>query len=829
MCYNYAWAFHELQIKEILGIANERAVTEIKDFVLKPWDSHPDAKIATGLVLPGSNIANHFKLFDRMKHVLRNIPRVYVVSLNSKHFPNLKSAIAWIVKSVTEKYDGNTNTENNSLPSYNDNPSGIDTENQDELNGPLAYDKRLRYDLEILAEWCKALVLRDKSISSLNDIRIVVSIDDAHALDTNILAGLIKQMQSYISQIPFKLILSIAKSIDVFQESVKRSCIRMLEGTSINAHLTGCLEEVILDTVLESTNPKTLLIGPNTFRNIIRRQRESLESIDSFVSALKYTYMTYFYSNPLSIIPTLYKNDKLEYPNKFLTSSHYAAVRLLPSFRVLVENLAETDPSKVRPLLEDDSVLLTYIRKAVHEFNEYKNTILYGIMVLEALQQFTYSGSEAEEKPSNNTQPLHSRIDLYSSALLGEIPTSEWFKYIQLNYAKGGLTALVELLRLTDPDRDADVWPCAISPVPAPFATFYRWVFTEHSDLLLLLLDPDNGNLPRHDAEALLLNDIQMTSKFVSAFRQISESFFNMILQKVFTVEDPGRPKNGILEPQMQTSYGNSSHAQPEIDSNVKPEESTSESPIFASSEFSSSTVVASSGFPKPKGSGGVGVGHWYKSYFLNELFVIDNPALQENVFVPTYRAAIDMALSNPKHYWGDIGHIAAKERQKAAFEEYLEKKQGHERAKPKDPVAEQDKVIKSEKESLDHPYDENHVRMVSALAATAIATDSSTKNSNEQPVVSENEWSASALAYEPHLSIIYTLYRESALYINIYDYYSAFMSVIKQPQDEGDPLFERRALAWFLQSVAELKSLGILRDSKRKFECVEKLIWRDL
>lgn len=868
VCYSYAWDFHQSRITKILDQANERAVNEIKDFVLQSWDSHPDSRIAAGLVLPGSNIANHFKLFDRMKQVLKSIPNVYVVSLNSKDVANLKTAVSLIVKTITEK-DENGNSTNAQKQST---PMTSDTIQQqsntiDEFNEPLTYDKRLRYDLEILADWCKSVVRKDNSIKSLNDIRIVVSIDDAHSFDSNILAGLIKQMQSYISQIPFKLILSVATSIDVFQENTKRSCIRMLEGTTINAHLTGCLEEVILDTVLETTNPKSILIGPHTFRNIIRRQRESLESIDSYVSALKYTYMTYFYSNPLSIIPTLHKNNNLVFSNKYLTPSHYAAVRLLPSFQTLVETLAETDPSKVRPLIEDDSVLLSFIKQGIDTFNAYKNNLLYGIMVLEALQQFTYTGPEAETSAFFTTQPTHSRIDLYSAALLGEIPRSEWFEFMCINYAKGGITALVELLRLTDPNRDlTTVWPCTISPVPPPFAEFHEWVLSKYGTnkktddkkygnddvcddgenekkdeeeeeagegLLGQLLDFENGYTAQADANDRLLEDIKLSAKFVYAFRDICKHFFDMLTQKVFPLRDKQRPKRSILEKQTPT-YSNA------LTNGAKSKQKTSKGSSKPSSSTSSTSASSSSTSSfKPIGSAREEAGHWYKSYFLHELFVVDIPALQENVFSPTYRAAIDMALSNPKHYWGDIALVSAREKQRAAFRRFMEKKKRSETANAnansstKESGNTDGKAMEKQSNLLEsnNGGDEDGIndKDVDKTQRKSTSTTNTITTTDPSPTSSENEWSASSMAYDPHLSIMYTLYRESAMYINIYDFYTAFMAVIKQPQDADDPLFERKALAWFLQGVAELKSLGVLRDSKRKFECVEKLVWRDL
>lgn len=709
-----------------------------------------------------------------MKLVLKETPHVHVVSVSSKDVVNLKTAIAYIIKHLTEKEETSSSSTSGGNNSSNQDPSIVTTDILGDDNVSLHYDKRLRYDFEILADWCKSVVQKDDQLKSLHDMRVVISIDDAHSFDASILTSILKQLQSYISKIPVKLILSVATSIDVFQENLRRSCIRMLQGTSINAHLTGCLEEVILDTVLEPSDPTDILIGPNTFRNIIRRQRESLESIDAFVSSLKYTYMTYYYSNPLSILPSLLMKDpNLPYGTAFLTPSHYHAVRLLPSFKVYIGQIMESNPQLVEPLFEDDSILHEHILKGLKEFILYKNRILYGIMVLEALQQYTYS-----EIPENSK--IISRIDLYSSALLGEISTSSFFSQTERNYARGSLTALSELLRITCPNRSPNIWPCNIDEVPDSFAEFHSKVLAEHKDLLsqFFFLNEDTTSdkylTVKPDSD---IQNPESATKFVRIFRDISSAFFSMLRQEVF------------------------------LDSN-----SRSENPRVR-------TRVTGT----------------YSSYFLNELFIVDTPSLHENVFVPTYRAAIEMALSNPSHYWGEMAIVAAREKQKQAFEKFIKSSSINNHA---DKLKNSNNLQVSGKQTTNKPDSKPDEVNNDVIIVSSNEVETNEKNGEEQTeedneivtnIQSENEWSASAMAYDPHLCIMYTLYRESSLYINIFDFYTAFMTVLKQPQDENDPLFERKALAWFLQAVAELKLLGILRDSKRKFECVEKLVWRDL
>lgn len=692
----------------------------IPDFLFFVF-SHPDARISTAIVLPGSNIANHIKLFDRMKAVLHQTPHVYVASLGSKDMCNLKTAIAFLIKNLTENEEVN---------------------GTDDTEEGLHYDKRLRYDFDILAEWCRTKVRKDEGLNSLHDMRIVISIDDAHSFDIGILTSLIKQLQSYITRIPLKLVLSVATSIYVFQENMRRSCIRLIHGISINAHLTGCLEEVMLDTLLEANDPTDLLIGPNAFRNIVRRQRESLESIDSFVSSLKYTYMTYFYSNPLSIIPSLLAHDStLSYHTPFITKYHYSAVRLLPSFKVYIEDNLKDLPEEMVSILDDDEKLFPHIRHGVSAFLQYKARLLYGINILEALQQYVYF--DKNSSPSTPRAPV-SRIDLYSAALMGEILKSKFYRNFKIYLPKSTVPALSELLRMLKPDRPDDLWPCYINPMPKPFMDLYYRILEQYNTTIGQFLQLDNNF-------SIISGSTQTQDQavaFVNLFRSICNMFFETLEEEVF-------------------------------------------------------------------------VGGSYKAFFLHELFIVDTPSLQDNVFMPTYRAAIEMALSNPNHYWGEIAVIAARERQKVLFKEYMAKKQkngvanGHEIVDPS--------LLENNDET------ENGVTAAEEPKSLEESLESSSSSTALTKQPSENEWSASAMAYDPHLCILYTLYRESSLFINIYDYYTAFSSVIKQPQDENDPTFERRSLAWFLQGVAELKLLGILRDSKRKFECVEKLVWRGL
>lgn len=73
--------------------------------------------------------------------------------------------------------------------------------------------------------------------------------------------------------------------------------------------------------------------------------------------------------------------------------------------------------------------------------------------------------------------------------------------------------------------------------------------------------------------------------------------------------------------------------------------------------------------------------------------------------------------------------------------------------------------------------------------------------------------------------TVLYQLTRESSVYINIFDLYSAFKELSKPTRNNLD--WDRQIMAIFLETITAFKIIGILRDCKRKFECVEKVSWK--
>lgn len=586
-----------------------------------------------------------------MKVELDMLPNVYLVSINSKDFVNFKTALNHIVKNLTEK-----------------NSKGEPTVNEDDDD--LRYDKRLRYDLDIVAEWCRRLVKNDPSLNDLGDLRVVISFDDADSFDVTILTSIIKMLHSYISHIPVKIILSVATSIEVFEEKLPRSLIRQLSGQSINAQLNDGFITILKSTIFQQFELKSILLGPNLFTSMIQRQKQSLESIDAYVSSLKYAYMSHYYSNPFAGVHR-YFDPWTRVVNwnglaHFLTPRHCAALRQLPSFRDYAErSLSSLGPKHLESLFTQDEPIIQLVGTSIQEFYLYKQHMLYGLNLLmvmqNALKEFGEDGKIADT----------SIVDLYPSILSGEITSMKIFNDLKesVSSASPNVLAVIifEFANFADPEKFSELADRILDGE-----------FRAEVDLFVDISGP----------EYIVIENCLDSREKLKRYAKLQKIITNLIFQEL-------------------------------------------------TESFCS-----------------------YRTFFFHEAFVVDTVNLQENVFMPTHRGAIEMGLSNPKHYWGNV------------------------------------------------------------------LTDSMTNRPATEDGLNLN--GMSDMGSDPHLCIMYTLYRESSLFINIYDWYTTFASFLKKPEKE-DPLWEKKVLSWFLQGVAELKFLGIVRDSKRKFECVEKLVWRGL
>ncbi|OIW35363.1 hypothetical protein CONLIGDRAFT_639649 [Coniochaeta ligniaria NRRL 30616] len=76
-----------------------------------------------------------------------------------------------------------------------------------------------------------------------------------------------------------------------------------------------------------------------------------------------------------------------------------------------------------------------------------------------------------------------------------------------------------------------------------------------------------------------------------------------------------------------------------------------------------------------------------------------------------------------------------------------------------------------------------------------------------------------------PATAILYHIYMEAGALINVADLWSAYYALVGEENEEGG-LDEREALVRFYQGLAELKTMGFVKQSKRKADHIAKLKW---
>lgn len=109
----------------------------------------------------------------------------------------------------------------------------------------------------------------------------------------------------------------------------------------------------------------------------------------------------------------------------------------------------------------------------------------------------------------------------------------------------------------------------------------------------------------------------------------------------------------------------------------------------------------------------------------------------------------------------------------------------------------------------------------------------------------------------EPTSILMYRLYREAGVVINIYDFYRAFQNSLTNRdaicrslltklahgtkeqksnradiqdiiEDESSEAWDKLTLSWFLKGLVELEMLGLIKQG-RNSECIEKLVWKGI
>jgi len=91
---------------------------------------------------------------------------------------------------------------------------------------------------------------------------------------------------SWVDRIPFVLLFGIATSLDLFHERLSRAASRFLDGVQFDVEQTSSVLERIFQRAVAGTEAP-LRLGTMLVSNLMERQHDHVQSVQSFIAALK--------------------------------------------------------------------------------------------------------------------------------------------------------------------------------------------------------------------------------------------------------------------------------------------------------------------------------------------------------------------------------------------------------------------------------------------------------------------------------------------------------------------------------------------------------------
>lgn len=402
--YEKVWSYQKSTIEAILGSANIEFFKNLTTYIEEPLSN----KLDCAFLSLSSNTANNLRILDEFSsHAKKNSPatdsHIRIVRLNSKVCFNEKSAIKEVVKQVLREPKENDSSDHDvhkiSLE-IEEQKENDDVTVKDETDFEHASDDeeeeigdegdeageigggRILYDFEIVEDWVKSY----KKKNETSNLRIVIVFDDADSFLNDVMNLLLQIFCVYSSKCPIKVVMGlITKNVSNWINSNITSKLRnLILGVKLEAKDNKdigyrVIDEILLQNIITEQNP--LLVSAHLSLIILNRFENSNNSIDSLITELQLSFMTYFYQLPLSALL-----DPMFAPLKF----HYAALRKLPSFKTHIEYSLEKfakssllqDKQYIMQLLEDDNQLQLLFEEAKLKFQKYQNSIMNAVNII---------------------------------------------------------------------------------------------------------------------------------------------------------------------------------------------------------------------------------------------------------------------------------------------------------------------------------------------------------------------------------------------------------------------------------------------------------------
>lgn len=478
---------------------NEATVSSITTFVQEARAE--EERIPSAILITGPSLASHDHLFDQLGQATKHSGRISFVSLTSQQCPNLKTLLKHLISRAAS----------NEIPDEGDEDDQLVSTKR---KGP----RLLNYDLQILQN-----AVEDQKLD-----KVVVAFQDCEAYDGSLLSDAIELMRyvnyyefrqsahrpssSWQDRIPFILLFGVATSIEGLQAKLSRRAIRCIRGRRFDV----VQAETALERLFQSLHIREskIWLGAGICSTLLSRQRDHLQSLQAFVDAVQYAYMTNFYANALSIFLDV------EVVSSEIPKDHFEALRNLPSFAVYTRSLLDSKQARiVRQLLDDDNVLLEHVHQKMRKGQTSLAEMLDAVETYSALQS------------AFSNLPQTSLSDLYVHGFSGGLLNSVSMRSLFLSLRKANSETLLAILQ----DLNA-----------VTSGSLRGAVETLLNDLSELVAEQQNGDAPLRSEEDVHKSTLRTTviakkvelSKQKSTLTKADSAFSEILGRFVKTMDD---------------------------------------------------------------------------------------------------------------------------------------------------------------------------------------------------------------------------------------------------------------------------------------------------
>ena len=427
--YEKAWQEQKQAIDEKLDATNATTIDELEEFLTVSANEVQPGRIPTAIISAGPDAASQHQIVQQLQKRTGEKGRHCFLSLSAASASNLKAALKTIIQRATAQNEG----------------LDEDDEIQPHIKGP----KLLNYDLQILCDF-----VRERRLD-----QVVLSVEDTEAFNGELLSELIEILGCWHNRIPFVLLFNVATSLEFLQERLSREAVKCLAGKMFDVAPAAEEIERVLDAL---TGPEaSVWIGPNLLVDLLERQTDYIQGIESLVRAVQYVYMSCYYANALSI----FLDTRVQM--KDVPKDHFEAARSTPSFRVHCRTLLDQgDAKKVRELLDSDQALLSMI----------KDKIFLGFESLRSIHFATTLTQSLLKTLPGQPQPAQSK--LYLQALSGKLKGSSMLRSMLLSIRKCPSTTVTQCFDIL-----------ARTPLPSNISKRFTSLHSEYTSLLQTLSD----------------------------------------------------------------------------------------------------------------------------------------------------------------------------------------------------------------------------------------------------------------------------------------------------------------------------------------------------